>query len=166
MTTPSVASAFCKACVEHVACVARDGDSSWCNMKDTRSSRTGVRARVVRRTFMGLFLLLRGGTSGETAAHVVARLPSHVLTVATPSHGRCGHLQRANTPMAGCPAALPSPSPTHFHSMYLILKHWPKHKHEATLALVHRSTGVEHTPLTDTCNRKFWIVFLLRNYSI
>ena len=58
-----------------------------CKIK-TRSSWIRVRSRALRREFIGLFLLLLGGESCKTAVHVVARLSSHVFTVAAPSHGR------------------------------------------------------------------------------
>ena len=72
--------------------------------------------RFFRRKFMGLFLPLLGGTSDETAVHVVARLSSHVFTVATPKSQplwpstTCQH----HPWLAALVAALPSPSPTNF----------------------------------------------------
>ena len=94
--------------------------------KDTRSSSTGVGSHVLRK-FLGLFLLLLGGTSGETAVHVVARLSSHVFTVATPSHGRCGHRIACQHPMPGRPGCgTAQPVTNKLPSMWVILKHWPK----------------------------------------
>ena len=48
-------------------------------------------------------MLLQSGTSGETAVYVVARLSSHVFTVATLSHGCCGHRHMPTPSMAACP---------------------------------------------------------------
>ena len=110
---------------------------------------------------MGLFLRFLSGASGETAVHVVARLSSHVFTVATPSHGRCGQRQRANAIHGRLPLLRHCPAP---HQQTSFDAADPEtlattRLNEATLALVQRCTWFEDTPLVDACNLKFWIVF-------
>ena len=85
--------------------------------------RTGVRSRVVRRTFMGLVWL---------AVRVVARLSSRVLQLRRQVNAVCGRRQRANTARLLWLRLWPARQQT---SMQVILKHWHK-KNETTLALV------------------------------
>ena len=79
--------------------------------------RTGVRSRVVRRTFMGLVWL---------AVSVVARLSSRVLQLRRQVNAVCGRRQRANT--ARLLWLRLWPARHRQTSTQLILKHWHKKK--------------------------------------
>ena len=131
VTTPSVCSGCIwrltkarekqcrKACVEHVACLVRPWSfffARWPSERHTQFVKRSSFSVVFTKSHRVVFLLMLGGTSGETAVHVVARLSSHVFTLARDGHGRCGHrITGQHHPcLATLVAALPSPPPTNF----------------------------------------------------
>ena len=79
--------------------------------------------------------------------------------MSTPSHGFCGHRQRANTTHDWLPWLRHCPARHGFFLQVALDTLAKAHIIEATLAFVQRSTCFERAPLIDTCNLKFWMVF-------